>query len=80
MQIVVVKCPHALRWLLRAVFKGYFFHCSPAGPYVCTVPTGLFFYPRAYSTQEAIKNFPRIGARKGVYRHAKQSRQPTAYH
>jgi len=21
MQIVVVKCPHALRWLLRAVFK-----------------------------------------------------------
>lgn len=21
MQIVVVKCPHALRWLVRAVFK-----------------------------------------------------------
>ncbi len=82
MQIVVVKCPHALRWLLRALYLRFnFFHCSPLpGRMSVRFRQGYFFYPRAYSTQEAIKNFPRIGARKGVYRHAKQSRQPTAYH
>ena len=41
MQIVVVKCPHALRWLLRAVFKvyGYLYSC------ISCMPTDFMHFP-----------------------------------
>ena len=64
MQIVVVKCRMPCAGCC-ALYLGFFFHCSPCRA-VCFVRFRQgYFYPPHIVHQEAIKNFPHIGARKG---------------